>query len=361
MNHYRLVLIITCTLVCPIIYLPRLFIEGRYQGALPAIGIALLFGSFVSALYLWRMRKFKGFTLLDILEQHLPAWMRIPLFLGTGLIWYAGGTFVLISISSVTMRFINPNMDIRVLFICFLLTVSWTALRHTSSLLNGIEIWLVVCIPLVLFLWYKGLRNDLFDWDAVLTMTDYVWMQPSLKLIVFGSYLFMGVISLSIFKEYELSTSSRMSEVWLIPLVGMIIFCGFFFIPFGIHGTQAIDRYNFIWMSTADSLQMKFGIIERGVFLYLTAYMIISLMFISMSWHAATEWVTRGLHIKRGDDKFRAILLLMVAAASFAFGLIASDRQVFAYSMNWLTALFVLEIILVLLVVLFSTRRRMDP
>lgn len=354
MNHYRLGLIGIVMLITPIVYLPRLFIESRYNGAIPAFFVSVLAGTLISIWFLNSMRTFKGLTLIEVLEQHAPAYLSWPARVVVSIAGYAGGAVVLMTMSSVTVRFINPTMDIHVLLLCFVLAGGWSALRTSQALMFGMEYWVLLCVPLLLFLWYKSASNPMFDLDAILTMTDYLAVTPAWHLILVSSFIFTGFISFYVFKEAA-KWQASLHEAWIIPLAGLIIFCGFFFIPFGVHGTQAVDHYIYIWMNTADSIQMKHGLIERGVFIYLAVYMIISLLFISISWHSATMWILKsdqsGVEVSSKKRlRYQRLLVVVVGILVFVCAHYISEQQLYRFTTYWFYARFAVDVILVVMV-----------
>ncbi|UNK18970.1 GerAB/ArcD/ProY family transporter [Paenibacillus sp. N3/727] len=353
MHRYQYYLVLLCTLISPVLYVPRLLLEARYSGAMTAVGIAILIGILINYLFKRSLQPFQELSLTEILEQYVPSSIRFFLFSLFGLTWFAAGASVLISISFVIKGFINPTMDIYVLLLCFLIAGCWAALRTTMTILYNLELWLLISIPLILFIWLKTIRNETFSWDAVLTMNDYLLNAPSWDLIAVSSFLFTGYISLSICPVNHHS-KRNFHWLWLIPLIGTVVFSATFFIPIGIHGTQAVDKYVYIWVNTADSIQIKHGVIERGVFLHLISYIIMSLLFISTSWHVATEWMSGA--IKHHSAHVKRILVGIVGIIVFVVGYYASEKQVMTLTSSWFSIRFIAELLLV--VVMLGVRRR---
>ncbi|MBN3526624.1 hypothetical protein JSQ80_23100 [Paenibacillus apiarius] len=313
----------------------------------------MLIGVVAAYLFRWSLKPFQELSLPEILERYVPRSIRLFIFSVFGLTWFAAGASVLISISFVIKGFINPTMDIHVLLLCFLFAGCWAALRATMAILYNLELWLLLTTPLILFIWIKAIQNETFSWDAVLTMSDYLLNAPSWDLVAVGSFLFTGYISLSICQVTH-HPKGNSHGLWLIPLIGTVVVSATFFIPIGIHGTQAVDKYVYIWVNTADSIQIKHGLIERGVFLHLFSYIILSLLFIAMSWHVATEWMSgaithRSAHVKR-------ILIGIVGITVFVAGYYASEKQVMTLTHGWFSIRFIAELLLVAIMV--GVRRR---
>ncbi|WP_040675985.1 GerAB/ArcD/ProY family transporter [Paenibacillus terrigena] len=353
MNRYPYYLVSLCALTSPFLYIPRLLLQDRYHGAIAAVGIAMLLGVLLSYFFITSLKPFHELTLHEILDKHVSHSTKFLISFLLGLTWLAAGASVLITISFVIKRFMNPSMNLHVLILCFLIAGCWAALRATMPILYNLELWLFITIPILLFIWIKEMRNETFSWDAVLTMSDYALKVPSWELIAVSSFLFTGYISLSITNGNS-RVINKMHWIWFIPVIGIIVFSATFFIPIGIHGTQAVDKYVYIGVNTADSIQMKFGLIERGVFLYLLCYIILSLLFIVMSWHVALKWM--GGAFNNYSVNFKRILVGMVSISVFIYGYYSTEKQVMSLTYSWFTIRFIAEILLVVLMVRVKRR-----
>lgn len=194
MNRHQFYLVLLCMLISPVLYVPRLLLEARYNGAIAAVGMSILIGVVAACLFRRSLKPFQELSLPEILERYVPRSIRLFIFSVFGLTWFAAGASVLISISFVIKGFINPTMDIHVLLLCFLFAGCWAALRAAMAILYNLELWLLLTTPFILFIWIKAIQNDTFSWDAVLTMSDYLLNAPSWDLIAVGSFLFTGYI-----------------------------------------------------------------------------------------------------------------------------------------------------------------------
>jgi len=353
MNRYPYYLVLLCALSSPVLYIPRLLLQHRYHGAIAAVGLALLLGVLLSYLFSTSLKPFHELSIHEILEKHVAHSIRFLISFLLGLTWFAAGASVLITISYVIKRFMNPTMNIHVLIFCFLLAGCWAALRATMPILYNLELWLFISIPILLFIWIKEIRNETFSWDAVQIMSDYALKVPSWELIAASSFLFTGYISLLICNGSSWVKKS-MHWIWFIPVIGIIVFTATFFIPIGIHGTQAVDKYVYIGVNTADSIQMKFGLIERGVFLYLLSYIILSLLFIVISWHVAMKWMSGALN--NHSVVFKYILVGTVSISVFIYGYYSTEKQVMSLTFSWFTIRFIAEILLVAIMVRVKRR-----
>ncbi|WII38345.1 hypothetical protein [Paenibacillus thiaminolyticus] len=353
MSRYQFYLFILCGLISPALYLPRALLQARYDGAIASAGIAMVLGLVMSCLFKASLKPFHDLSLKEIIERHVPRPIGMIMFQVLGLTWFAAGASVLLTICYVIKGFINPNMDFYVLLFCFLIAVCWASLRASIAILYNLELWIFIITPILGLIWIKAARTSTFSWDAVFTMNDYVLNAPSWNGIAVASFLFSGYISLSVGQATLRGGGIRL---WWIPVLGSIVFGAVVFIPIGIHGTEAVDQYIHIWVNTADSIQFKYGVIERGVFLLLFSYIIMSLIFAATSWNAAAEWMSGGfqsrpVHIKRILVGFAAIAVL---AASYY----VNEKQIITLSHYWFSLRFAAELVLVAVMVGIGRRER---
>ncbi|RJG21789.1 GerAB/ArcD/ProY family transporter [Paenibacillus thiaminolyticus] len=354
MSRYQFYLFMLCAFISPALYLPRWLHQARYDGALASVGIAMLLGLLMAWLFKTSLKPFHKLSLTEVMERHVPRHIGLILYSVLGFTWFAAGASTLITICYVIKGFINPNMDFLVLLSCFLVAVYWASLRASIALLYNLELWVFIITPIIVFIWIKGIRNDTFSWDAVLTLNDYVLNAPSWDGIAVASFLFTGYISLSVFQATHQGSGIRW--LWLIPLIGTAVFSAVFFIPIGLHGTQAVDQYIHIWVNTADSIQLKYGMIERGVFLLLFSYIIMSLVFAATSWHVAAEWISgvfkeRPAHIKRFMIGIAGIAVLVI-------GYYVNEKQLMTLTHRWFSLRFAAELLLVAVMVIVRRRGR---
>ncbi|PZM66692.1 GerAB/ArcD/ProY family transporter [Paenibacillus dendritiformis] len=354
MSRYQFYLFMLCAVVSPALYLPRALLQARYDGAIASVGIAMLLGLVMSFLFKASLKPFRELSLLEIMKRHVPRSVGLILYPVFGLIWFAAGASVLITICYVIKGFMNPNMDFLVLLLCFLAAICWASLRASIAILYNLELWLFIIIPIIMFIWLKATRNETFSWDAVFTLSDYVLNAPSWSGIAAASFLFTGYISLSVCQATL--QGDGIHRLWWVPVIGIVVFGAVVFIPLGIHGTQAVDKYIHIWVNTADSIQFKYGIIERGVFLLLFSYIIMSLLFAATCWNVAAEWMSGVFQARPAQVK--RILIGIAASAVLAAGYYVNEKQLITLTHYWFSVRFAAELLLVAVMVGIGRRGR---
>ncbi|TLS48807.1 hypothetical protein FE782_28525 [Paenibacillus antri] len=355
MNRYFYYPILVCMLINTIIYVPELLIKSRFEGAITAMLIAIPLGSFLAYLFSRGMNRFPGLGISEIFEQHMPKFIRLPIIVFLGLLWFAAGSIALVAISLIAIRFINPDVSVTVLLFVFITVGCWAATRSSLAILYILEIGLLMSTPIIALIWFKAFQNEMFDWNAVFAMSDYVFGLPSWSTFFTATDLFTGYISLVVFNRF-IKAGKKITHLWILPVAGTIVFFTIFFIPIGIHGTQAVDHYVNVWVSTADSLRLKYGFIERVGFLYSYVYIGLSLLFIATSWHVGTE-LMRSVFRKQ-SDLLKWVIAGTIGVGTFLYGIYSNEKQLIHFAQQWFGILFVVELLLVALVVFLSRRNR---
>lgn len=342
-------------LINTIVYVPRVLIEARYHGAITAIIIAIPLGSLLAFLFYRGMRSFPGLGIPEIFKQYLPAYLRFPILVFLGIMWFAAGSIVVVAFSHITLRFLNPNASLTNMVLCFVLVGCWTATFSSSAILFGLEIILLIALPIQGFIIYKAFQNEAFDWNAVLAMSEYVLVIPSWDTLSAATYLFTGYISISLFNRL-FEWKKQLHYFWIIPIAGIIISFNTFFIPIGILGTLAVDDYLDIWVNTSDSLRMQYGLIERVLFLYLFLYIGLSLIFITTCWHVGTELVKS---VFPKQPKFlKWVIVGTVGAGTLLYSHFFNEKQLYHYAQQWFNLRFAVELLLVTIVFILGRRKK---
>ena len=63
-----------------------------------------------------------------------------------------------------------------------------------------------------------------------------------------------------------------------------------FLLPIGFHGTVGVGNFTYPWVSTADSMRMEFGFVERVIFIFLPLYAFIALSQVIVVWHVGMHF-----------------------------------------------------------------------
>lgn len=269
-------------------YVPHFLIEDRFNGAVMALILGGAIGSLLAYLFSAAIRKFPGKGLPEIFQESLPTWIWKPVLLYFVLFWFSLGVAIVNTISIIIARFFNPEIKITFLVLFYVLICVWAASRPTRTLLFGQEIAMILTLPVLFFMLAKAYGSRLLDWDAIRTVANYVGRPPSMTALSSTSIILMGYLNFCIFNR-NFKQEEEFRYRWILPIMSYLTLATTFFIPIGFHGTVGVGEYLHVWVSTADSLRMKYGFFERVVYLFVLVYILLSFVFVSVIWHVGAE------------------------------------------------------------------------
>lgn len=105
------------------------------------------------------------------------------------------------------------------------------------------------------------------------------------------TYIFSGYLNMVFFnKVFQKPVETK--RIWMFGLLGLGILLTSFYIPIGFHGADGVGDYTYPWVSTADSMRIELGIVERVMYIFIVLYTGISAISIGVHWHAANQLLT---------------------------------------------------------------------
>ncbi|MBP1154181.1 MULTISPECIES: GerAB/ArcD/ProY family transporter [unclassified Paenibacillus] len=359
MSRYFFYPVVLTMLINTIFYIPRIMIEERFNGAFMGILISIPIGSLMAYLFVNAMSKFPGLGLPEILERNLVTALRIPILSFLSVMWFIAGAIIIVSFSLITERYVNPEISKSLLLLFSVVVICWSSTRTSLAIINVLEIGLLLSIPFIMFISYKAMSHEMLDWDAIWTMSDYILRVPPWHTVSAATYLFTGYINLVLYNRFFKDT--RVKHLWIIPIVGTLIFFTTIFLPIGMQGTQAVEEYIYVWISTADAIRMEYGFIERVLFLFLFLYIGLALLFVTMTWNVGLTLLRSCFRTLNHNKKRMAIfnwtVCGMMGGITLVFGAIVNEKQLIFISKQWFNIRFPIEILLVTLVVIISRRK----
>ncbi|WP_197063071.1 GerAB/ArcD/ProY family transporter [Pontibacillus marinus] len=274
-----------------VVYVPKILISHRYNGVLFSILIGTLLGLFLMYLFTSSMEKFPGRTQADIVSSHLPKWISSPYLFLVAILFFGTGYLILNAFIEVSKRFINPDMPNLVAAILFTSFVIAGAAVKSDRLLYFLEIILFFNLPLLLLVLVLAYINPFLSWDSIRTLIPQARFQISWESIGASCYTLLGFFYLATFNKFFSGKGSYLNwyRMILIGLLGLSIVLTSIVIPVGVAGIDGINSYVYPWISTTDSLQMEYGIIERVLFIFLFFHICISLIGATVSWHVSLD------------------------------------------------------------------------
>jgi hypothetical protein len=350
-------------LINAILFVPRILIDERYDGAILSMILGPIIGGTFMYIFTSSMLKFRGQGLPEIMKQSLPKSISIPLLLFLGTVSFISGALVLINYAFIVSRYLIPETPVYILLILFVTVSSFGALQSSKTVLYSTELILLLSLPLLLFSIFKAYTNKNMNYDEVRALIDYACILPSWKSLSVSTYAVTGYISLSIFNR-AFTGIQTLKHLWTVPCLGFSILLTAFFVPIGILGTDGVNDYIFTWVSTADAVRMKYAFIERVVYIFLLIYLGISYLFAMTTWHVGSEMMSGCLPGHQPNTtSVNSVLPNAISCAVFGIGTVIvgnwlGEDDLFTVSSYWMMIRFPIDIFIVLSVYILSKWRK---
>ncbi|MGU3473063.1 hypothetical protein ACLBWT_18195 [Paenibacillus sp. D51F] len=363
MNRYFYYSFIMVAMLNLMLFVPAVLIKDRMSGAVSSLIVAIVIGTLIAYASTSALARFPGMGLPEILRLFLPEWivkMLLPLY---AFMWFFAASFALIAFTLLMNRVLTPDQPEWNLMLILGLLCAYGATRSALTILYLLEITMLLVTPLVLLILFKGVRSPDLSWDAIYTIAKYVDRYPTLSSVGAGTFIFTGYINMAILNRVN-PPNFRLKGRWIIPVSGTLILLVTFFLPIGFHGTMGVERYLYVWTQTADSMTMKYGFIERVLFVFLFLYLGLSLVYTITGWNQAMEFI---LSMSK-KYKFQVDYTIAPAAnwwvcgsffaLSFVSLLFLNEKIDFEIAETWLIVRMFLEAATVLFLFIISRRRK---
>ncbi|WP_255286722.1 hypothetical protein [Bacillus sp. AFS076308] len=241
-NRYYLYLIFLNMIINVIIFVPKILIRYRYEGAVMATILSIPIGVALTYFYSTAITKFSEQGLPEILDNTKHRWLKI-LHLGcVQLLWFSAGLLTLVGFIDILARFVNPEMPKFLLLLIYLAAIFLIIQMPTERVMYLLEIVLFLNTPLILFIIFKAYTNEFLNWDSILEVGTHIFKWPSLKAFAAATYCFSGYGNLIIFNR----VIKGKLKVWnfiIITVLGLINAFTTFLIPIGFHGSDGAQQY----------------------------------------------------------------------------------------------------------------------
>ena len=340
MNRFFYYLILINMITSIVATNPKVLLHSSDKGAILSMILAVVAGLVFTYIVTTFFNKFPGEGLPELLTKFTPTWFSKPVLAYLSITFYLAGLITLITYTHILKRFLTPEMSVYIVILSFVLFVSFGILMKTRSVLYTVEIILVLSSPIILFMLVKAYANPIVDWDAVRIAMMHINHLPELNSFTTALFILMGSANLVIFNRI-FTKQQTFSFKSLLFFAGMSIAVLFtmYFIPIGYGGFDKIKDLNFPWISTTDSMRMRFGMIERVTFIFMLFYLGIALLSIVIHWHTAYHLIN-GLfpkqRIKKKKINFTPYLII-ISFWSLAIALtkILTEYQLFQYTITF--------------------------
>ncbi|MBD7986120.1 GerAB/ArcD/ProY family transporter [Sporosarcina sp. Sa2YVA2] len=337
MNRFLYYLIFINMIANIIASVPRILILEKSNGAIIAMVLGTIAGLLITYITIKFYNAFPGKNLMELLKIYTPKWFSISVLIYFAANWYIAGSITLVTFTFVLIRFLTPEMPIITIAISLLIVVSSSLLIKTKSILYMIEITIVIFSPLIIFFLMKSVFNDVFEIDFVKIALMHINELPNYSAFTASTYLYIGIVNMAVFNTFFM----KRIKLGILPLLilgagGLFVISLTYFVPIGIGGFDKIDDLIYPWISTSDSIRMKFGIIERLTFFFLLVFLAIAILSISIHWHGACRLLQSALGLEKfkwkGHDLSPIFCAILFSFVSFLLILYLSEGQLFSYT-----------------------------
>ena len=360
MSRYFYFMYLVCMFVNTIFFTPRLLLLQRFEGGVMATILSVIIGSTYSILFLWAISKFPGEGIPEIFQREFPAFIRKPILIFLGLMWPFAGSVILIAFTIITLRFLNPETSLMMLLFCYCGICWWASTYRPQTILYVTEIIILFSLPVVLYIMYKAITSKWFNWSSLRILADYTFIWPSWTALAAATYSFTGYINMALYNR--VFNPAHIRAKWLIPPLGVILLFSSVIVPVGLLGVDNVDSYIYTWITSADTLRMQFGVIERVVFLFLFIYIGFSLTYITITWNIGALMISscfrkQNITWKKFRLPIHAVISMFYAVITFIAGLFTSDKSIFEWVTSWQILRLISETLLVIIVVALALRK----
>lgn len=351
MKRYFFYIVFINSIANTIIFLPRILLPNRYEGAIMAIIFSIPLGTLLLYFFSKPMMKFPRKIFSEILELAFSRPVQIIIVLLYCPAWYFSGALMLSATLEITNRFIDPHTSEYLILAAFVALIIFAIRTEGATVLYVLEIFMLFIVPMILFIYIKAIINPFFSWDACRETVTHSLTFPQLTSFAATSYVFTGYTDMIIFNR-AFKGKFELKYLWLFPVFELVLLLFAFFIPIGFLGTQEIVSLNFPWITSSDCISIKTGVIERTLFIYLLVYLITSIINIIVHWYVSFE-LFRGLFQTQFKFKKMKIvnwfILGVFAVVPFIYISFISEETDLVIRDMWLIIRLFLEICLVIL------------
>lgn len=290
MNRYFYYFTIVNMFTNVIASVPRILLSARMGGAIFSMLLSIITGLVFTFFFVRFFNAFPGKGLPELLKEYMPKWFSLPFLIILSLIWFAAGLITLITYSFILKRFLAPELPLNWILACFFICISFGILMKSINVLYAVEVIFLCGIPFIIFFFFKAYSSPQLEWDFIQLAFMHTNHLPSYSAYSASLYLFLGSANLVIFNRVFIKKQLiTWKDLLIIGLVGTCVLFTTYFIPIGLNGFEHIDQLIYPWITSSDSLHMKFGIIERVIYLFLMVYLAITFLSILIIWHGGIE------------------------------------------------------------------------
>ncbi|ARD47854.1 GerAB/ArcD/ProY family transporter [Sporosarcina sp. P33] len=343
---------------------PRILFSKSEDGAIVAIIMGLFFGVFMNWALITSLKAFPGKSLPEILTQYVSGWIKVPVLLFLGGIWYTAGFQTLITYIDILLRFLTPEMSVYTVISMFVIVISYSLIMQSRNVLYMLELVFILFFPVAVYYVVKIYFAEQMNWDYVVLAMTYIDNPPSYLVFSTTAFYFVGAFDIIIFNSLlKKRMKFGIKQALIVFSLGTFTVFTSYFIPIGVLGFDDIENILYPWILTSDSIRMKYGVIERVVFIFLILFLAVAFLNIILHWHVAYklfESVFGMEKLSAGIRKYSSMAAVIIVfwTAAFFITLKVTDYDLFLYSQYFFQLIPIVFVGLMILMLLVNRRAR---
>ncbi|PIC83200.1 GerAB/ArcD/ProY family transporter [Sporosarcina sp. P1] len=334
MSRFVYLLLISNMIANLIASSPRILFAKSEHGAIVTMIIALFFGVFMNWALITSFKAFPGKSLPQILTLYLSKWIAIPALFIFGVIWYVSGLQTLITYIDILLRFITPEMSIYLVIAMFIPVITFGIIMQSRNILFTIELVFILALPVAAYYVIKLYFTEQVSWDQVAIAMTFIDNPPDYTVFSATTYLFVGAFDIIIFNSLlKKKMTFGIKQALIVFSLGVFMIFTTYFIPIGVLGFDQVENILYPWILTSDSIRMKFGVIERVIFIFLLLFLAIAFLNITIHWHVACKLFQSVFDIEKMKIKSREKISFMIVIVIFWLIAIYTTLKVTEYDL----------------------------
>ena len=336
MNRFFYYLLLINMITSVVATNPKVLLHNSDEGAVTSMILAVVAGLFFVYILAAFFNKFPGQGLPELLYKFTPKWYSWPVLFYLAINFYIFGLSTLVTYSQILRIFLSPKMSIYIIVLSFVLFVSLGILIKTRSVLYTAEFVLILFIPIFLYIFIKAYTERNFDWNAARIAMMHINHPPQWTSFTTAAFIFIGPANLVLFNRvFTKKQTFTLKSLLSVGAMGIIILFTLYFVPIGFGGFDRIGDLVFPWISATDSMRMKFGLVERVIFLFMVFFLGIALLNIIIHWHVAFHLFDSLIPRKTDQDQQFRVTSYSILILFWVIGFFAATRlsihQVYRY------------------------------
>ncbi|KRF42997.1 hypothetical protein [Paenibacillus sp. Soil787] len=362
MNRYAFYVIWCNTLTIHVLFVVPYLLEIRFSGSIMAVALCTIPGSIFLVSIIKSLGYFPNQGLPEIFRMFMPAWARVPFLLFFSVMIVAKACLILGYAAFVINQYLLPQTSSFPFIAFFFLAVAWGATRSSKTVLSTLELVILMTTPFIYFVFTKSIFSRGFEWNAIKAMYDYAFVLPKWQDVTIANTVFSGFVVLTIFNRMIPSKINGKFYA-LILIVSLHLIFIQFMIPIGFHGTSGVGNFLNPTLTAIDAMSLELGIFERGLLLYLLAFLFLNVMEATITLHVGVELLKgcfsmESLNKPRKNQLISWITISLYAVLTMLIFYFFTIKEILRYAINFLELRFYTELLLVVLVAVFARMKR---